>query len=282
MIYPITPTTLKETELQRRPALQEPTILHCQRAYEHVYRCVLKKKKSKTLAGLEGSEAFIEALPPLIGLDNISTFIACITYGVAVGVLLEQTVPILLRAARCVMDAIALKAKLAEKPAQPTVDQVSVAQPSATQAPAPQPSAPRPKVSRPKAARPKASPPKVAPPKSAQPTMPLPSVPQPSASQATVTQSAESQPSASQDSVAQPKETSQKIPENHNQLNTNDLAKLQPHAPLKTNKLHPPKKSENPHISSEKAPLPSQNPPLPSQNSLASSVTSPQSTLECP
>jgi hypothetical protein len=273
MIYPITPTTLKETELQRRPALQDPTIFHCQRAYEHVYRCVLKKKKSKTLAGLEGSEAFIEAMPALVGIDNICTFVACVTYGVSVGVLLEQTAALLYRASHCAMAALALKVKLEEKAARQSAAQPKVPQPLAAQ-PSSQPAVAQPKVRRPKIARPSASQPKVA-----QFPVSQPSIAQPSAVQPTVPQPAESQPPATQPTACQPSETSQqhseKSSKHSNQLKQKDLTKWQLHTPLKTNKLHPPKKSENPHF-------PSENSPLPSQISLPSSEITPQSTLECP
>jgi hypothetical protein len=270
MIYPLTPTTLRETELQRRPSLQEPTILHCQRAYEHVYRCVLKKKKSKALAGLEGSEAFIEAMPPLIGLDNVTNFIACVAYGVANGVILEDTTgPFLLRAAKCAMSAIALKAKLAPQTAHPKV---------------PQPSVSRPKAAHPKAAQPKVAQPKAAQPKAAQPKVAQPAVDQLPVDQPTAAQPTESSPEPSDKPIQSPSENpSEKTAGNHNQLKPQVLAKSQFHSSLKTNKLHPPKKSENPHFSSENPHLESQNPPLPPQNSLPpSEKIIQQPTLECP
>jgi len=270
MIYPLTPTTLRETELQRRPSLQEPTILHCQRAYEHVYRCVLKKKKSKALAGLEGSEAFIEAMPPLIGLDNVTNFIACVAYGVANGVILEDTTgPFLLRAAKCAMSAIALKAKLAPQTAPPKV---------------PQPSVSRPKAAHPKAAQPKVAQPKAAQPKAAQPKVAQPAVDQLPVDQPTAAQPTESSPEPSDKPIQSPSENpSEKTAGNHNQLKPQVLAKSQFHSSLKTNKLHPPKKSENPHFSSENPHLESQNPPLPPQNSLPpSEKIIQQPTLECP
>jgi hypothetical protein len=170
-------------------------------------------------------------------LDNISNFIASVTYGVAVGAILEETGDFLLRAARCAMSAIALKARISAKTAQPPVAQPRVSQPPA-----------------------------------AQPTVAQPTESQASASHPRASQSPESAQKPSEDS---PEKAAAKSSENHNKLKPKDLTKWQFHASLKTNKLHPPKKSEKRHFASE-------NQHLPPENSHPPSEIAQKSTTECP
>ena len=88
-----------------RRALQNPAVAHCQQTWERVYRSVLKYRKSKALALFDAGVAFREAMPLLAGHENISDFIACVTYGMENLVLMEDTGTKLLYAAQVALSA---------------------------------------------------------------------------------------------------------------------------------------------------------------------------------
>ena len=100
MIHALKPLNPNLPKTQHGIAVESPAVAHCQRTWERVYRSVLVKRDSKALALYEAGEAFREALPVLDSYENIRDFIACVTFGIASGVYLEDTGKNLLNAAK--------------------------------------------------------------------------------------------------------------------------------------------------------------------------------------
>jgi len=65
--------------LPDRPA-ENAAVARCIRAYQRAYKTALDEDESKYSAQKAGEEAYLRALPPLSGYENIRDFIACITY----------------------------------------------------------------------------------------------------------------------------------------------------------------------------------------------------------
>jgi hypothetical protein len=75
-----------------------------------IARCILAKQRamkkaiadgeSKVGAEMKGERAFLRALPPLSGFDNIRDFIACVTYALATDVIIRSGAEPLLDAAK--------------------------------------------------------------------------------------------------------------------------------------------------------------------------------------
>jgi hypothetical protein len=90
----------KTHDAEYRQALMNPAVAHCRKTWERVYRSVYKEKDSKTLARVYASLAFRGAMPPLVGDQNIRNFIACVTFGLATEIFLEEVASKLLYAAQ--------------------------------------------------------------------------------------------------------------------------------------------------------------------------------------
>jgi hypothetical protein len=97
-----------------RRALQNPAVAHCQKTWDRVYRSALKQKDSKALALFDAGVAFREAMPMLVGDENIRDFIACVTYGVENYVLMEDTATRLYYAAQIAYNISASRSKKKE------------------------------------------------------------------------------------------------------------------------------------------------------------------------
>jgi hypothetical protein len=111
MIHAIARPTPKKAETERCPAPRDPAVAHCHQIWERVYRSVLKYQKSRVLARIEAGTAFREALPPLVGSENIRDFIACVCFGMASGVVMEDTGTNLLFAAKVALNAMSARPK---------------------------------------------------------------------------------------------------------------------------------------------------------------------------
>jgi hypothetical protein len=95
------------------PALQNAAVAHCCQVWESTRNQALKQGVSLVLARVAAHRAYQKSLPPLVGDENISNFIACVAHGMLQGSILSPDGARLLYAARV--------AKLAARrtPAQP-------------------------------------------------------------------------------------------------------------------------------------------------------------------
>ena len=98
-----------------RRALQCSAVAHCQKNWERVYRSVLKEFGGKALARVHAGEAFRAAMPLLVGDENIRDFIACVTFAMATGILLEETASKLLYAAQVAFNTASPRTNMRKK-----------------------------------------------------------------------------------------------------------------------------------------------------------------------
>ena len=76
-----------------------------------IARCILAKRRARTLAASEssyramraGAEGYLGAMPRLSDLDSIRDFVACVTYGVATRVIRRKDSLPLLEAAKAAL-----------------------------------------------------------------------------------------------------------------------------------------------------------------------------------
>lgn len=111
MLTAIEPANLIAAEQELCPALKNPAVAHCHEVRERVYRSALKKKKGGACALFDAGEAYCQAMPPLVGYENICNFIACVSYGMLTRALLESTGTSLLYAAQVALTTIAPRSK---------------------------------------------------------------------------------------------------------------------------------------------------------------------------
>lgn len=87
------------------PALKNPAVAHCCEVWESTRCQSLKAGSSVVIARVAGHKAYQKSLPPLIGLENIQNFIACVAHGMLVGAILSADGARLLYAAQIAKSA---------------------------------------------------------------------------------------------------------------------------------------------------------------------------------
>ena len=106
MLKAIQPSTTLRLEDLYYPALKNSAVALCACAREKVYQEVLAKTKQEYIAEREAGKAFRQALPPLCGYDCICDFIACVSYGVLIGAIKEETSSKLVYAAQVALATV--------------------------------------------------------------------------------------------------------------------------------------------------------------------------------
>ncbi len=81
-------------------ASANPAVARCLNAWARANKAELAKGKSKYDASVKADRAYLEALPPLAGQDNIRDFIACVTHAMIVHIFMDSTATKLLYAAQ--------------------------------------------------------------------------------------------------------------------------------------------------------------------------------------
>ncbi|MDE3187775.1 MAG: hypothetical protein KGM96_09660 [Acidobacteriota bacterium] len=67
------------------PAHANPAVARCSEAFARVYKANIAINQTKAAATDSAAVAFREAMPPLVGQDNIRDFIACVAQGILLG-----------------------------------------------------------------------------------------------------------------------------------------------------------------------------------------------------
>jgi hypothetical protein len=83
MFHALAPLTPTPQEIDRRPALRDPAVALCNEVWKIAYRRVMRREKSRLVARKEAEDAFLSALPPLSGIENIRSFVACVAFAIA-------------------------------------------------------------------------------------------------------------------------------------------------------------------------------------------------------
>jgi hypothetical protein len=100
MIKAIRLAAVAQLEDKDSPALINSTVAHCVSVWTSTREESLADGKSKFDAGRDAALAYCAAMPPLSGHQNISDFIACVGYSMAIGIIQEERATNLLNAAR--------------------------------------------------------------------------------------------------------------------------------------------------------------------------------------
>jgi hypothetical protein len=87
-------------EAQTNPALENLAVAHCDAVRKAVYEATAKRTRNSYTASKMASEAFRAALPPLDCRQNLPDFIACVSYGMATGLINDKVGSKLLYAAQ--------------------------------------------------------------------------------------------------------------------------------------------------------------------------------------
>ena len=81
-------------------AATNPAVARCVCAWIRVNKAERAKGKSKFEASCAGNRAYLDALPPLSGEENIRDFIACVTHAIISDIIRDDTGTKLLYAAQ--------------------------------------------------------------------------------------------------------------------------------------------------------------------------------------
>jgi hypothetical protein len=88
------------------PALANPAIARCAKAWEDAYRTQMEEDESEYGAIKKAGEAYRAALPPLTSRDNCRDFIACVAHGMLLDAIPETNAGKLLYAAQVALGAV--------------------------------------------------------------------------------------------------------------------------------------------------------------------------------
>ena len=107
------PTTFEAVD-NPSPALANPAIARCAKAWEKAHRAELEHSGSATDAAGKAGQAYRAALPPLTSRDNCRDFIACVAHGILLGAIPESSAGKLLYAAQVALGAVSAEEKSRE------------------------------------------------------------------------------------------------------------------------------------------------------------------------
>jgi len=93
-------TATKSTRSKHKPAQNNEAVARCFAAWQRTMRQEIARDQAEFYAKEAANEVYCETLPPLAGHQNISDFIACVTYAMANGFIAEKKACKLLYAAQ--------------------------------------------------------------------------------------------------------------------------------------------------------------------------------------
>ena len=100
MIKAIRLATAAHLEDRDSPALINSAVAHCVSVWTNTREESLANGKAEHIAKHDATLAYCAAMPALYGHQNISDFVACVGYSMAIGILMEDKARNLLNAAR--------------------------------------------------------------------------------------------------------------------------------------------------------------------------------------
>ena len=100
MVDATPPSTARLPDDTYSPSLKNPAVALCNEVWKIAYRRVMRREKSRLVARKEAEDAFLSALPPLSGIENIRSFVACVACAMANRILARGTATKLLYAAQ--------------------------------------------------------------------------------------------------------------------------------------------------------------------------------------
>ena len=106
------PTVELEAELEELVEIDRPTenpaVLRCIRAFNRANRKCREKNPEATPheADIWGTNSYLRAMPPLVGINNIRDYIACVTFALVTDIISPDRAEMYLSAARVALGAI--------------------------------------------------------------------------------------------------------------------------------------------------------------------------------
>jgi hypothetical protein len=85
---------------------ENPAIVRCMKARDHVIQEELANGKSMFSASVEARQAYRDAMPSLFGYENICNFIACVARGMLIGAICGEDSTKLLYAAQVALATV--------------------------------------------------------------------------------------------------------------------------------------------------------------------------------
>ncbi len=79
---------MKEVD-RDNPALANPAVAHCCKAWKRAYRAAIAEDEFDVLAYRKAGEAYRAAMPPLASRENGSDFVACVAHGILINAISE-------------------------------------------------------------------------------------------------------------------------------------------------------------------------------------------------
>jgi len=101
------------SECPDRPS-ENPTLARCIRAWNRAYHKKLDEEETDFEAVEAGNRAYLRAMPPLAGDQNIRDFIACIAFASLTKLILQPTADHFLAAAKVALGTLRHQAKPAD------------------------------------------------------------------------------------------------------------------------------------------------------------------------
>jgi len=111
MFVDLSPSSLDTDQEKLFPATSNPAVAHCQRVWLSVHEAAMKRQKYKDVAGMEAAQAYRRAMPPLSGYQNVCDFIACVGFGMLMGIIPETSAGKLLYAAQVTLSSASKRPK---------------------------------------------------------------------------------------------------------------------------------------------------------------------------
>jgi hypothetical protein len=104
-----------------RPALKNPALARCCKAWKRAYRAKYLKTKSEWQASDNAAAEFRAALPPLTTLNDCRDFVACVTFGILIKAIAEKDGGKLLYAAQIALSSFRNEQMVPKAPASSPV-----------------------------------------------------------------------------------------------------------------------------------------------------------------
>jgi hypothetical protein len=117
MIKAIRPATAANLEEEDAPVLNNPAVAHCAEVWKTTRQQSLANGKPEYKALQDAALAYCAAMPLLSGHQNISDFIACVGYSLAIEIISKDRAATLLSAARIAHSTTMKEPKEAKKQA---------------------------------------------------------------------------------------------------------------------------------------------------------------------
>ena len=102
-----------ESNAPERPT-KNNAVTRCLRAWQRAYKKTIDDDEDDYHAKCAGDRAFLRAMPPLSGSDNIRDYIACVAYAVVIEVIRHKDAAPLLDAAKISLAALRHQPKTGE------------------------------------------------------------------------------------------------------------------------------------------------------------------------